>query len=65
MDTIMMKAVAKTMTKQLGEQLVEQAPKYAAKFILGVPVEVGLYFASQAIIKEIKKKTENEVVEEA
>lgn len=68
MDTIMMKALAKTMAKQLGEQIIEQAPKYGAKFLLGVPCEVALYFASQAIIKEIQKKTqekESEVMAEA
>lgn len=65
MDTIMMKAVAKTMARQLGEEIIEQAPKYGAKLLLGIPCEVAVYFASKAIIKKLEKEKESEVVEEA
>lgn len=44
------------MAQRLGKQIVIQAPKYGAKLILGVPVEVGIYYGSKAIIKKIEEE---------
>lgn len=57
----------RTMVKlagRLGRQIVRQAPKYGAKFVLGVPCEVGIFFGSQFLIKKIKEKNniEEEVI---
>lgn len=48
--------------RKVGKQIAKQAPKYSAKFVLGVPVEVGTFFLSQAIINKIQeKKSEKEI----
>jgi hypothetical protein len=49
---------------RLGRQIIRQAPKYGAKFVLGVPCEVGIFFGSQFLIKKIKEKQniEEEVI---
>lgn len=58
-----MNTIMANMAKTVGEQIVEQAPKYGAKLLLAIPVEVGTFFASQAIIKWIQEAKEEKAKE--
>lgn len=58
--------VIESMAEEMGMQILKKAPEYAAKFVLGTVVGVGVHFASEKLVKEINKfKKEQEDVVEA
>lgn len=51
-------AIIEKLAEETGMQILKKAPEFGAKLLLGVPVEIGVYFASKKLIAEIEKAKE-------